>query len=130
MKLSTFIEKEKIRFDASLTDSNPHMSDMMQGSTHWLCRIRRGRRSMKVYFSQGPAIRQEPTAEDVLDCLASDASGFDNASSFEDWCAEYGLDSDSRKAEKTYRAIEFQRRDLVNLLGGDAYRALLECERL
>jgi hypothetical protein len=46
---------------------------------------------MTVYFSQGPAISREPTIEDVLDCLVLDASGAD---SFEDWCAEFGYDTE------------------------------------
>ena len=42
-----------------------------------------------------------PTAYDVLTCLQKSDPG-----TFEDFCSEYGYDSDSRKAEKTYFAVQ------------------------
>ena len=44
-----------------------------------------------------------PDAVDVFYSLTMD-SGVLDAGSFEDWASEYGYDSDSRQAEKTYRA--------------------------
>jgi hypothetical protein len=44
-----------------------------------------------------------PLLRDVLYCLVLEASVIDYAT-FEDWASEYGYDTDSRKAEKTYRA--------------------------
>lgn len=44
-----------------------------------------------------------PSLLDVLSSLLTDASAIDSAT-FPDWCAEFGLDVDSRSAEKTYRA--------------------------
>jgi hypothetical protein len=129
MTLNGFVEKYGIKFSAELTDSNPHMTDMPAGSAHYRCRIRRGRRSMLVHFSQGPAICREPTAADVLQCLASDASGVENARGFEDWCGDYGYSTDSRSAERTYRAIEKQAADLRRVLG-DAFSDLLSAESL
>lgn len=84
---------------------------------------------MTVPFSQGPAICEEPTAADVLDCLASDASGYENASgllrSFEGWAREYGYDPDSRKAERTFKTVQKQSQQLAVVLGTDAYNTLL-----
>ena len=86
---------------------------------------------MTIYFSQGPAIAREPSAADVLDCLASDAAGYESAGSFEDWASEYGYDTDSRKAERTYKAVEKQAADLARILPVDAYNDLLwHTERL
>src|SRR5262245_1458008 len=98
MTISALIAREGLKFSADLTDHNPHAQDdkWAATATHWKCLIRKGRRSMTVYFSQGPAISREPTLADVLDCLASDASGFENAGDFTSWCSEYGYDSDSR----------------------------------
>lgn len=45
----------------------------------------------------------KPDFPDVLYALVSDASVLDSGS-FEDWASEYGYDTDSRKAEGTYRA--------------------------
>jgi len=72
-----------------------------------------------------------PDAATVLDCLASDSSSYDNARNFDDWCSEFGYDSDSRKAERTYRICGEQAKALRHFLGNDEYRHLLEnVERL
>ncbi len=70
-----------------------------------------------------------PTAADVLDCLASDCSGMDSGTTFEDWCSEYGYDTDSRKAEQTFLAVKAEAAQLREFLG-DAFSDLLNCERL
>ncbi len=70
-----------------------------------------------------------PTASDVLDCLASDASEYDGTRDFEDWASDYGYDTDSRKAEATDRVIAEQAKALRHFMG-DAYDALIEAERL
>jgi hypothetical protein len=44
-----------------------------------------------------------PGVADVLHCLLMDADAID-AGSFEEWAQEFGYDTDSRKAETTYRA--------------------------
>lgn len=45
----------------------------------------------------------EPEAASVLACLLLDSNVLDYAT-FEDWAAEYGYDTDSRKGESIYRA--------------------------
>jgi hypothetical protein len=84
-----------------------------------------------VYFSQGSAHTKPPTLEDVLDCIASDANGFEDENDFETWCSNYGYDTDSRKAEKTFKFIERQATQLKAKLGNDLYERLIwETERL
>lgn len=87
LTLQQFITSSAITMTAEWADSNPHMDDMPRGSSHWKCILKCGRRQMTVPFSQGPAVAQEPTIEDVLSCLALDAAGYEIAQSFEDWCA-------------------------------------------
>jgi hypothetical protein len=77
------------------------------------------RRRMTVPFFMGSALDHEPTAADVLSCLCSDAMGVENAGSFEDWCAEYGFATDSRKAEATFKACERNAAKVRQLLGED-----------
>lgn len=64
-----------------------------------------------------------PTAEGVLSCLLSDAATVASAESFEEWCAELGLDTDSRKAFATYEKTREQSARLLDWLGdrADAY---------
>jgi hypothetical protein len=104
--------------------TNPNMDDMPR---NFNCTIIGANEEgyMKVPFSQGSAHTENPTLEDVLDCLALDASGVENAKDFEDWCGEYGYDIDSRKAEKIYNVCKQQAEQLKTLLGTDAYEQLL-----
>jgi len=48
----------------------------------------------------GSAIKSTPTVDDVLSCLISDAIA--NEMFFDDWCYEFGYETDSRKALQTY----------------------------
>ena len=75
------------------------------------------RRRLTVPFFMGPALTREPTAETVLDCLLSDASA--GEMTFEEFCSEFGYDTDSRKAEATYRACVRSRAGVLRLLGPD-----------
>lgn len=76
-------------------------------------------RRMTVPWMQGLGITDDPRAEDVMENLLLDAASFDNARDFEDWAAEYGYDTDSRKAEKLYRRVGAQTYKLARLLGDD-----------
>jgi hypothetical protein len=89
-------------------------------ANHYKVTLLCGNRRFTTYFSQGYAHTSGPKAADVLDCLASDVSGFINARSFEEWCGEYGYDTDSRKAERTYRVIESQKDKMKQWLGSFA----------
>lgn len=129
--MSEVLQGVKIRMTATWVDHNPHMDDS-SAMDHWKCKIYCGSQSMTVYFSKGYAHKgAEPTLEEVLDCLASDAAGYENARSFEDWAGDYGYDTDSRKAERTFKTIEKQAASLKRVLGEELYKALLwDTERL
>lgn len=126
-----FVSKHAITMTIKPVTRNPHM-DMPIGSSHYECALHMDARTMKVPFSQGPAVKGAPDAASVLDCLASDSSSFENNHSFEDWCAEYGYDSDSRKHEKTFKAVEKEAAALQKFLGSrDLYEELIwNTERL
>jgi len=84
---------------------------------------------MTVPFSMGDGYNgAKPTVDTVLDCLASDASGADET--FEYWCGNFGYDTDSRRAEKTYKAVQRQTAKLRAFLGEDLYMGLLGLERI
>ena len=130
LSLAAFVRKHNISAESQWVACNPNMDDMPAGSRHWLVLLRFGipedanYRTVSIPFSQGPAIEQEPTVEDVLDCLASEASGIDYGT-FEDWAEELGYDTDSRRAERTYKAVQAQSGELLGFLGADAYETLL-----
>lgn len=133
--MKQFINQHKITAESVMVEENPNMDSMPTGSYYWRVTLRKAppsARRMTIYYSMGPALDHEPRADEVLDCLASDASGCENAQSFEDWCRGYGYDTDSRKAEKTYQIIENQARRLKAFCATDeTYKDLLwNTERL
>ncbi len=69
--------------------------------------------------------RIEPDKADVLYSLAMDASVLD-APSFEEWASDFGYDTDSREAEKTYRACLDIALKLRNAIGEDGLARLRE----
>lgn len=135
--LQTFIAEQSLTATpervATLPNRDMDEDQWHKDARHWKVRLTAGRkpvRRLTVPFSQGSAHTQAPRLGDVLDCLASDASGVENAKDFEDWCGEYGYDTDSRKAERTYRAVVKQTDALKQWLGEAAYQELLwEVER-
>ena len=126
MKTKQLVNKYHVKAKVDFADSNPNMTDF-EGN-HFKVTLRMSGRSMTVHFSQGYGINGEPTAASVLECLLSDASGFDNSRSFEEWCSEYGYDTDSRKAERIYKVVEAQNRKLRTLLG-EHYEEFLYSEQ-
>ena len=125
-----FIDRHGLTAEVDWADSNPNMDDARE-MTHWLVTIHAEDRTMAVPFSQGLAHTGEPELDDVLDCLASDAATVDNARSFEDWAGDLGYDEDSRRAYRTYEAIQRQAGELRQLLGAEDYETLLySVERL
>ncbi len=72
-----------------------------------------------------------PELDTVLDSLMSDAICYDDARDFEDFAANLGYSTDSRKAEATYRACGELAKQLRHFLGDDLYQTLLyKVERL
>lgn len=71
-----------------------------------------------------------PTIDNVLDCLASDAQSTEGRT-FEEWAGDMGVDTDSRKAEKSYQHARSQSNLLRRILGPVAMAELCESiERL
>lgn len=128
--MSAFVRLNKIRMTYDWADSNPNMTDS-QNMNHYKCTLKMGKKQITLFFSQGYGISVDPDAESVLDCLASDSASIENARSFEDWANEYGYNTDSRKAEKIFKACERQAEKLKSFLGDELYNSLLwKTERL
>lgn len=77
-------------------------------------------------FWQGKGITADPTAESVLKCLLCDCQLAQD--SFEDFCANLGYDTDSRKAFRVYQACKRENKRLRRLLGDD-FEAFLHSDR-
>jgi hypothetical protein len=64
-----------------------------------------------------------PTAYDVLTCLQKNDVG-----TFEDFCSEFGFDTDSRRAETTYKAVVDEFKNLCALFSDSEIEQLQEIQ--
>lgn len=128
-KIAAFIDRLGITAEVTTAASNPNRDDLDAardpGQRHWRVTLKFNGREYAVPFTQGSAWTRPPSVADVLDAVASDAAGFENARLFEDWAPEYGYDPDSRKAERVFRAVERQSVKLQRFLGDEEYQRLL-----
>jgi len=136
MKTAKFVAKHGVTMSVEQTGSNPNLIGQQAGiMSHWRCVLRsriHPRKSMLVIFSMGSAHKNPPTVVDVLDCLASDAAGYENAKGdFAEWLAEYGFDLDLSDINKvrqyrgSYNVIGNQIVGLLRILGDAAYDRLV-----
>ena len=117
--MSTQIAIEQVSVVLRRAASNPNMTDMEPGSHHYKATLRYRGRQLTVPFSTGSGWTEEPTAKDVLDCLVSDTIGYESAGDFGEWCDEYGYNSDSRKALRTFRTVARLAAKVRAFLGDD-----------
>jgi hypothetical protein len=93
--------------------------DGMENMNQYTVTLKFKGRQLTTPFFTGLGWDTEPNQLDVLSSLLSDASCYENSSSFEDFCSDLGYNSDSRKAEKIYQACEKNAKKLKQFLGDD-----------
>lgn len=72
---------------------------------------------------KGSELNEVPTAYDVLACLTKYDVG-----TFEDFCSNYGCDTDSIKAERTYKAVCREYKAVCRLFTTEQIEMLQEIE--
>ena len=120
-----FATKHKLELHFQERSSRPSDgTEWSKGSRHFLCEILHDgmMTGWEFWFSQGPGIKREPDIAHILHCLAMDAHSAGD--SFEEWCANFGYDTDSRKAYRTYEACEDTRDNLNRIFGDSALEEL------
>jgi hypothetical protein len=133
--LSEFAQEQGLEFSyKAISERKDDLMDS-QPMNHYRCTLANHKGRMLITFSQGLGITHDPTMADVLNCIASDASGILNTQDFNDWCGDYGYDAydaDSRrKVWKIYTATKTQTAKLEALIGTDALNELaFEVEQL
>lgn len=103
MTMVEFCEREGVRIVWEVAEP-PKDNDWPADAFHWKVTLRHKERRLTTEFHQGSAHTSPPTAADVLSCLVSDAVSVEQEPDFEGWAESLGYDSDSRKAERVYRA--------------------------
>jgi len=135
MNIQEFIEKENITLQSvKWVSLNPLMTGSLS-MDNWRVVIKSPYARIMVHFSMGKAFNgREPELEDVLDCLASDASCLDSCDDIADFIIDFGYTGNAqaiRDAKKTWKAIQRIAKRLQRLLTPEAYQTLLyEVERL
>ena len=95
-----FANKYGVKLSIGEPTYKTHFND---GQMRWVfpCKLSRNGKSYSFKFGQSIADgASEPTMYDVLACMTKYDPG-----TFEDFCGEFGYDTDSRKAHKTYLAV-------------------------
>lgn len=128
MTIDQFIKENKLTASVVEIGNNPNIDDPKWQARHYKVTIKKDNKRMITYFSQGVGIEHEPELHDVLDCLANDAQ---TDGTFEDFCATYGYDTDSRNAERIYKAVIRNSNKLLKLLGQSKFdQVVFDVERL
>lgn len=91
----------------------------------WTATLRLGRRKLSTAFRTGTAV-DAPTVADVVSSLLLDARCGEQT--FEDYCADFGYDSDSRKAEAIWKRCKAMAPRVVHFFGEDNFEALSRLE--
>lgn len=120
MTLTEFIARQGITIKSRRisADDHPHLSDdWPDDARHFRVKLKNKAlgTSMTTYFSQGAAWDTPPTTENVLGCLLDDVRTA--VEPFSDWADNFGYDTDSRRAHKTWKAVRRQTRKLTAFLG-------------
>jgi len=118
-EVQAFIDAHGIEVSSWRARANPNMPEA-RDMAHWRVELT-GRDTVwpfNFWFSQAAGYNgAEPTAEDVLGCLLSDASSLADCDGFEDWAENFGFSSDSISALRAFEATEETVAELYAFLG-------------
>ena len=100
---------------------NAKMAELWgKGASHWVVTVYNGSGySFDSEYHQGSLIRTPPKLEDVLECLAGDAAS--GMLTFEEFCENFGYNSDSIRDHKTWEKCRETNRQLQNLFGLETF---------
>lgn len=127
--IDEFIQSYGITLEAK---EIPERTDVdWKDGTHWEVTLKSPRGELKTSYSMGSAHNgKTPELREVLDSLGMDISGI-SETPFETWCQEFGYNTDSIKALKTYNACKLISRQMYHLVGRQGRNELLNnVERL
>ena len=118
-----FAGKYNVKLNALSWEYKPFWGEKQN---RWVFKMRLSRNRKSYTFEFGQSIyngSKEPTMYDVLSCLQKYDCG-----TFENFCDEYGYDTDSRKAERIYKGCVKEYNAVVRLFGdsGECYDELCE----
>lgn len=129
MKLKEFAKTHNIGIQYMSVPENPTMVDHGRFMNNYFVVLNTDgdtKNGMGIFFSMGVGINRKPTALDVLECLKSDITH--SEVSFNEFCSNFGYDTDSRQAEETYHAVIKQTLELKRWLGNTRFDEFDGCD--
>ena len=116
-KLETLCTAVTIRADYGQARGRVSDGDWREKAHGYRVKLGYKGRALTTDFWMGPANTSEPDAYGVLDCLMSDMQAGDQ--SFDEFCSEFGYDTDSRTAEEIWKACRTMAPKVRRFLSGD-----------
>lgn len=117
MNATDFVKKHNVTVKSEWASINPHMTNS-EHMNNYKSTLKHDGRQFTLYYSKGVALEGEPTADEIVLCLASDMN-----------CIEYGLDDfidnmgyEYREGKKVFDTIETQTQKMFKLLGFEAFQ--------
>jgi len=103
-----FLAKHEITFSFKLANTKtPDWEDNGQQRNHFVVTLKQGKKRMSFdFFDSVYNYRNGKTEIAVYDALIICSSEINCPDTFGDFCSEFGYEEDSRKAEKTFRALK------------------------
>jgi len=98
-----FLKRVRGSIEIQFVEYGRHFYDDKESRNIYRFTIKRGGKSYTARFGQSIASTEKdeaPRNYDILACLTKYDPG-----TFEQFCSEFGYETDSRKAEKTYKAV-------------------------
>jgi|SRR5690625_1891125 len=120
------LENMGVSFSAMKIAERPDdVGEWASDASHYHVMFRRGKNELESYFSMGSAHIGAPQMAAVFHCLLMDSDGIEY-NDFESWAADYGFDTDSRKAERVFNACQKTLLDLKRLFTASELEELRE----
>ena len=118
MNIKKFIEEAELFMDCKWIPMRPDANELgWKDCNSYEIMLYCDDRHYGLWYSQGYGIKDEPSLERVLGAILMDCQGLEGMDSFEDWADSYGYDTDSRSAERIYKACQEQADNMKYLLG-------------
>ncbi|MBU1122379.1 MAG: hypothetical protein KKF54_06775 [Candidatus Omnitrophica bacterium] len=117
-----FLKATNTKFKAKYYNHDYYFDEDKETRDIYKITLRNKNGSYTFKYGQSLAnVGQKPNAYDVLACLTKYDVG-----SLEDFCGNFGYNTDSRKAEKTYRAVVKEYNNITRLFNTEEIGKLAE----
>jgi hypothetical protein len=109
------IENFGITIKSVKIDKNPFMNDSEFPMDHWKSTLKMGKRQFTTRFSKGSGLKgEEPTIEEILECMQLDISYVDDGY---EWFVDSLGYEDTRKTRKMFEQISSDKEKLEKFFG-------------